>query len=237
MGVAIRTAMDANTAERLAATGAVYLPGAAAELLLAIEAAISSDDCGRPGARLRDAAALAALLSPERAIGRAAAGALAAIGVAGEPRPVRAILFDKNADANWALGWHQDRTVAVRERHPCEGFGPWTIKQGVIHVAPPFALLRRMVTLRIHLDSVDADNAPLLIAEATHDRLWPEGEIAGAVAAACVHPCLAARGDIWAYATPILHASAAATRPRRRRVLQVDFAAEALPAPLAWRGI
>lgn len=237
MRVAIRTAMDPNTAQLLAATGAVHLPGAATEMIPAIEAAISPDDHGRPGARLRDAAPLAALLGPDRAIGRAAAAALAAIGASGAPRPVRAILFDKNADANWALGWHQDRTVAVRERRACEGFGPWTVKQGVIHVAPPFALLRRMVTLRIHLDPVDSDNAPLLIAEATHDRLWPEGEIAGAVAAARVRPCLAARGDVWAYATPILHASAAATRPRRRRVLQVDFAAEALPAPLAWRGI
>ena len=38
--------------------------------------------------------------------------------------PVRAILFDKNADQNWSLGWHQDRTIAVRQRIDIDGFGP-----------------------------------------------------------------------------------------------------------------
>lgn len=49
--------------------------------------------------------------------------------------------------------------------------------------------------------------------------------------------CLAAAGDMWAYATPILHASSAATQPRRRRVLQVDYAAIDLPGGLEWLGI
>jgi hypothetical protein len=29
-------------------------------------------------------------------------------------RAVRAVMFDKSPDANWALGWHQDRTIAVQ---------------------------------------------------------------------------------------------------------------------------
>jgi hypothetical protein len=33
----------------------------------------------------------------------------------------------------------------------------------------------------------------------------------------------------------LVHASSAATRPGRRRVLHLDFAREALPAPLRWR--
>ena len=31
-------------------------------------------------------------------------------------RPVRSILFDKTADANWPVAWHQDLTIAVRGR-------------------------------------------------------------------------------------------------------------------------
>jgi hypothetical protein len=42
---------------------------------------------------------------------------------------------------------------------------------------------------------------------------------------------------VWAYSTPILHASELATAPRHRRVLQVDFAAEDLPGTLEWLGI
>jgi hypothetical protein len=65
----------------------------------------------------------------------------------------------------------------------------------------------------------------------------PEAGIDAAVAECGTATCLAERGDIWLYATAILHASAAAEHPRRRRVLQVDYSAEALPAPLEWLGV
>ncbi|WP_294395148.1 phytanoyl-CoA dioxygenase family protein [uncultured Sphingomonas sp.] len=81
---------------------------------------------------------------------------------------MRAILFDKTAETNWSLAWHQDRTICVRRRIDVDGFGPWTIKGGMQHVAPPFDLLTRMVTLRVHMDDVPATNAPLLIAPASH---------------------------------------------------------------------
>jgi len=154
------------------------------------------------------------------------------------PAALRAILFDKTAQTNWALGWHQDRTICVAARHEVAGYGPWSVKQGLIHVEPPFALIERMATLRIHLDDVDADNAPLLVAPGSHrcGRV-PEGEIDAVVQRCGVMTCLARVGDIWAYATPILHASRAAQRPGHRRVLQVDFSAEALPAGLQWHGI
>jgi hypothetical protein len=49
--------------------------------------------------------------------------------------------------------------------------------------------------------------------------------------------CLAEAGDIWLYATPIVHASEAAHVPAHRRVLQVDFAAGDLPGGLTWFGV
>lgn len=96
-----------------------------------------------------------------------------------------------------------------------------------------------MVTLRVHLDDVPADNAPLLIAPGSHRLgLVSEPEIDAAVARCGTHACLAARGDVWAYATPILHASAAAASGRgRRRVLQVGYAARSLDDPLEWLGV
>lgn len=118
------------------------------------------------------------------------------------------------------------------------GFGPWTIKSGMHHVAPPFALLARMITLRVHLDDVTPDNAPLLIAPGSH-KLGQvrESEVDAVVARSGVHVCLANAGDVWLYATPILHASAAATEPDRRRVLQIDFSADSLPEGLSWLGV
>ena len=49
--------------------------------------------------------------------------------------------------------------------------------------------------------------------------------------------CEAEAGDVWLYATPILHASEAAKVPTRRRVLQVDYAAGDLPGGLEWAGV
>lgn len=95
-----------------------------------------------------------------------------------------------------------------------------------------------MLTLRLHLDPVGSDNAPLLIAPGSHRHgRVPETQIADLVARCGIHACLADRGDIWLYSTPILHASEAATNPRHRRVLQLDYSAEDLPGDLKWTGI
>lgn len=152
--------------------------------------------------------------------------------------PVRAILFDKSADTNWSLAWHQDRTIAVRRRVEVDGFSPWSVKGGVVHVEPPFELLAKMLTLRVHLDPVPITNAPLLVAPGSHKRgRIAEADIPGTVELCGVVTCLADKGDIWLYSTPILHASAAAAQPKHRRVLQVDYAADQLPAGLQWLGV
>ena len=81
-------------------------------------------------------------------------------------------------------------------------------------------------------------NAPLLIALGSH-RLGriAEGDVEAHVRSSTIHACLAQRGDIWLYATPILHASEASAAPTRRRVLQIDYSADTLPTPLEWLGV
>ncbi|WP_271585455.1 phytanoyl-CoA dioxygenase family protein [Bradyrhizobium sp. CCBAU 45389] len=185
------------------------------------------------GLRLRGVEGLAPILAASGLIGSCAASVL------GEAcRPVRAVLFDKTAATNWALGWHQDRTIAVKQRVAAEGFETWSIKSGMQHVEPPFALLSGMVTLRVHIDPVPVSNAPLLIAPGSHKlgRI-PEDEVRNVVRRSGTVACLADAGDIWLYATPILHASDAATAPMHRRVLQVDFAVSKLPGGLEWLGV
>ncbi|MBB4099739.1 phytanoyl-CoA dioxygenase family protein [Sphingomonas kyeonggiensis] len=207
--------------------GAAHLPGAAAPFLGALSALAEGQPADRAGLRLHGVPGLVELLDPD------ALGAL----VPGM-RPVRAILFDKSPGTNWALGWHQDRTIAVRERREAPGFGPWSIKQGMFHVEPPFALIESMRTIRVHLDPVPEDNAPLLIAPGSH-RLGriPETELAAVVERRGTAACLAEAGDVWLCATPIVHASAASSGARHRRVLQVDFSAEMLPHGLEWLGV
>ncbi|MGX7894892.1 phytanoyl-CoA dioxygenase family protein [Tsuneonella sp. HG222] len=185
------------------------------------------------GSRLTDLGSFTPELNAAGAI-----GALAARFLGSKARPVRAIAFTKSDANNWALGWHQDRTICVKERHEVPGYGPWTSKQGLVHVAPPFDVLANMLTIRVHVDPVDETNAPLLVALGSHRfGLIPEDAIGAALGRCTLESCLAKAGDVWIYATPILHASNRAESGRRRRVLQVDYSAQELPEPLEWRGI
>jgi hypothetical protein len=217
---------DALTVQR---DGAQRAPSAVSPTdLQGIVDAVADLPPKRAGVRLHGIAALRPFLSPSGAVGELAASVL------GQGcQPVRAILFDKTAETNWSLSWHQDRTIAVAQRIEVDGFGPWTVKDGLLHVAPPFDLLAGMVTLRVHLDPVPTSNAPLLIAPGSH-RLGriPEREVPDVVKRCGTVICLADAGDIWLYATPILHASEAASEPARRRVLQVDYAVGGLPGGL-----
>ncbi|WP_246510068.1 hypothetical protein [Bradyrhizobium glycinis] len=101
-----------------------------------LRAALRHLPSDHPGLRLRGIDGLAPFLATRGDVGSCAASVLGKA-----CRPVRAILFDKTAATNWALGWHQDRTIAVKERIPVDGFEIWSVKSGMQHVEPPFALL------------------------------------------------------------------------------------------------
>jgi hypothetical protein len=205
---------------------AVFTPARRA----ALETVLAPAPADRPGTRLKPIPGIAAAIAPATAIAASILGP--------EARPVRATLFDKSPARNWSLGWHQDRTIAVRARVEMPGYSGWTIKAGIAHVVPPFEILERMLTLRIHLDPAGLDNAPLLIVPGSH-RLGRIGEpdIPAVAARLGKAACPAAAGDLWLYATPILHASARAANPTRRRVLQLLYSAENLPGDLEWLGV
>lgn len=214
--------------------GVLLFPG----VLIADQAATLAERlepqiAGRPGKRLRIMSEAAALLASSGSVGRIAAGLIGP-----KAATVRAVLFDKTPTSNWIVAWHQDRTISVRERHDTPSFGPWSTKDGVLHVAPPIEVLNGMVTLRLHLDPVDADDAPLAVAVGSHLFGYVGADIAMERAAECRKlTCEAQVGDVWAYSTPILHMSSRSIGARRRRVLQIDYAATDLPLPLEWRGI
>ncbi|WP_183397692.1 phytanoyl-CoA dioxygenase family protein [Kaistia hirudinis] len=219
---------------RLASEGAQLFSGAAISIVGTLLDHLSDIVPGRAGVRLAGRAGFIESLNAAGAIGRIAASLTGNDAV----RPVRAVLFDKADGVNWSLGWHQDRTICVEERIDVAGYGPWTTKAGLVHVEPPFELLARMITLRVHLDDVPATNAPLLVAPGSHrfGRV-PIEEIPAIVDQCGVAACLARAGDIWAYSTPIVHASERSAQVGRRRVLQIDYARDALPDGLSWRGI
>jgi hypothetical protein len=94
--------------------------------------------------------------------------------------------------------------------------------------------LARMLTLRLHLDDCPADNAPLRVALGSHRARVAAADAAGVALDRLQITGLASAGDIWAYATPIVHRSDRALRPSRRRVLQIDFSPDDLLGGLEW---
>ena len=153
----------------------------------------------------------------------------------GKPVPVRAIYFDKSPDANWLVPWHQDTSLAMRERADVPGFGPWSVKDGIPHVQPPAGCLERMLAVRLHLDLADETNGALRVLPGTHrtGRLSSEA-IQEMRAARSERVCAAAAGDALLMRPLLLHASGRSTSPRHRRVLHLEFAAFDLPENLHW---
>ncbi|HUJ72241.1 MAG TPA: phytanoyl-CoA dioxygenase family protein [Verrucomicrobiae bacterium] len=148
---------------------------------------------------------------------------------------VRGLFFDKTPSANWPVAWHQDRTIAVREKHDVPGFGPWTVKAGVPHVQPPPEILENMLTVRVHLDECDETNGPLQVVAGSHRGGFLDNE----AIRSCItdtHPvsCLVPRGGAVLMRPLLVHCSARATRPHHRRVVHLEFAARLLPGGLEW---
>lgn len=150
---------------------------------------------------------------------------------------VRGILFDKTPDANWKVAWHQDLTIAVRERREVEGFGPWSEKAGVVHVQPPAAVLERMVTVRLNLDPCGPANGPVNVIAGSHrhGRLPADEVRRRRTEEPAVSTCLGA-GGVLLMRPLLLHASSPSTSPAHRRVVHLEFAADELPGGLEWHG-
>jgi ectoine hydroxylase-related dioxygenase (phytanoyl-CoA dioxygenase family) len=148
---------------------------------------------------------------------------------------VQAFLFDKSPKANWKVAWHQDLTIAVRERQSVHGYTAWSEKKGVVHVQPPVAILARMLAVRVHLDDCGPDNGPL--------RVLPGSHRGGRFDATAIErwktqahevPCVVRTGDLLLMRPLLLHASSSARVVSQRRVVHLVFAAERLPGNLDW---
>ena len=148
---------------------------------------------------------------------------------------VRGIFFNKSAEANWKVTWHQDCVIAVREKLHLEGWGPWSSKANVIHVRPELAVLQQMLAIRIHLDDCGEDNGPLrVIPGSDRDGFLSDTEIQSRSKANAV-VCAVLRGDTILMRPLLLHSSPPAMRPSIRRVIHLEFAAAELPHGAEWQ--
>lgn len=153
----------------------------------------------------------------------------------GNPRPVRAIYFDKSPGQNWLVPWHQDLTIAVSPQMDIPDFGPWSEKNGSTHVQPPNSLLEQMITLRIHLDDADESNGAL--------KVLPGSHLQGRLGASDIEAwrrdhqeviCRARSGDVMVMRPLLLHSSGRSSSDRHRRILHIEYAGFSLPHGLSW---
>ncbi|MDR3637023.1 MAG: phytanoyl-CoA dioxygenase family protein [Isosphaeraceae bacterium] len=148
---------------------------------------------------------------------------------------VRGLFFDKTAESNWLVPWHQDLTIAVRARTAAAGYGPWTVKAGVPHVQPPASVLEQMLTVRVQLDDGDAANGPLRVIPGSHSQ----GKLGAEAARAWLErtapvTCVVPRGGALLMKPLLLHASSPSDAPGHRRVVHLEFAAGPLPGGVVW---
>jgi ectoine hydroxylase-related dioxygenase (phytanoyl-CoA dioxygenase family) len=145
--------------------------------------------------------------------------------------PFRATLFEKLPDSNWLVAWHQDTALPLVERVERDGWGPWSVKDGVIYAHAPAAALEQVVALRLHLDDSTEKNGPL--------RVLPETQQLGVLTDDQLHAlsesakpvdCLMSLGGVVAMRPLIIHASSKSQADIPRRVLHIEYAASASPA-------
>ncbi len=146
----------------------------------------------------------------------------------------RAILFDKTPDSNWKVSWHQDLTIAVSEKKVgTDGYGPWSIKNGIPHVQPPLKILERMLTLRIHLDDCSEQNGALKVVANSHrSGKLPAREIQKLRKNYEVCECL--KGDVLLMSPLLLHASSISRNTNHRRILHLEYCDAPLDGNLEW---
>lgn len=149
--------------------------------------------------------------------------------------PVRALLLDKTPTANWYVTWHQDLTIAVQAKVEAAGYNTWSVKDGVVHVQPPVAVLERMVAVRVHIDDCGVENGAIKYIPGSHRHgILPQPRIDDIrdTSQATVLP--AARGDVILMRPLILHASSQSESPAHRRVLHIEYANAELAPGLSW---
>ncbi|WP_310482505.1 phytanoyl-CoA dioxygenase family protein [Chamaesiphon sp. VAR_48_metabat_403] len=147
---------------------------------------------------------------------------------------VRGIFFDKQPHANWKVPWHQDLTIAVKNRLEVPGFHPWSVKAGIHHVQPPVAILEQMLTVRIHLDLTDESNGALKVIPGSHTQGRLTAPDIERWKQSLAISCNCQAGGILLMRPLLLHASSIAIAPSHRRVIHLEYASCPLPSGLEW---
>ena len=139
--------------------------------------------------------------------------------------PFRATLFDKSPRSNWLVAWHQDKALPIRKRHDVIGWGPWSVKEGVIYAHAPASVLHQVLSLRLHLDDSTLENGPLRVLPGTHAMdVLDDATIHQLAADSTAVDCVVLKGGVLAMRPLIVHSSSKSRDEHPRRVLHIEYA-------------
>lgn len=147
---------------------------------------------------------------------------------------VKGTFFNKTQESNWKVAWHQDLTIMVRERREVAGFGPWTIKEGIVHVQPTADILSRTLAIRLHLDESGSGNGPLRVIPGSHKHGRLSARAVSNYSKEDSVICTVPRGGALLMRPLLLHTSSPCVVPKPRRVIHLEFATDELPQGLEW---
>jgi len=147
--------------------------------------------------------------------------------LSGDAVPFRATFFDKSFRANWLVVWHQDTALPLRERRDVKGWGPWSVKEGVICAHAPAHALEQVLAMRIHLDDSNAENGPLRVLPQTHTLgVLSDDETHELAKKTPPVDCHVAAGGVLIMRPLLVHCSSKAkSETAHRRVLHIEYAA------------
>jgi len=149
-------------------------------------------------------------------------------GILGERAiPFRATLFDKSPASNWLVMWHQDTALPLLGKKESEGWGPWSVKDGITYAHAPAKALEKVLAVRLHLDDSNLRNGPLRILPGTHNAgVLTDDEIHELSGKIQAVECPVPLGGAILMCPLIVHASSKSTSDDPRRVLHIEYASE-----------
>jgi ectoine hydroxylase-related dioxygenase (phytanoyl-CoA dioxygenase family) len=141
--------------------------------------------------------------------------------------PFRATLFDKSERSNWLVVWHQDTALPLREMRDVSGWGPWSVKEGVLCAHAPARALEQVIAIRVHLDDSNEDNGALKFFPGTHTLgVLSDDQIHQISSSTTPVECHVKAGGVLLMRPLLVHASSKTRSARRRRVLHIEYASQ-----------
>ncbi len=145
-----------------------------------------------------------------------------------DSRAVQCTFFDKSADHNWLVAFHQDVAVPIWAFTDGKAWMNRTQKEGEAFASAPTTVLASLLAVRVHLDRCGEHNGPLRCIPGSHKQGRLNAETLGEWRSREAKTLTAERGDTILLKPLVLHASSKSETDAPRRVLHFLFAPGAL---------